>query len=472
MLSENFTYGYSFTYLSSPDGIFAVVESTNHGFQLHYVHTDNLGSWDIITDMGGDLEQSLSFDAWGNRRNASTWNGSATDTPLFDRGFTGHEHLYNFGLINMNGRVYDPFMSTFLSPDNYIQAPDNSQNFNRYAYCLNNPLKYTDPSGEVFGIDDIIIAAVVGAMVNMAYQGFSGNINSAGDCFAAIGIGALGGATGGAAGGAAFSAISCSGFAGGALAGAASGFSSGFITAYGNARYQGNSISSSLESACSAGMTGLALGAVIGGVAQGIQDYGNGYTFWKGEGQIEEFVLASEGITTDETCVSNYNNSFKAEVNDMYLNDRMQSYGFTKGKYNIAKITTEFDNSKYYLNNKGFYVKKTTGEMVPGYCFPKKSGMANEIHISPHTTYSNEGFFLSVARHEVYHSAAGPLSRFYSHSLYKKYNETMAYMISYKTQLQYGLWNDAMNTMKTAINNGWWGNEVPMIFRLVIPYGF
>lgn len=48
----------------------------------------------------------------------------------------------------------------------------------------------------------------------------------------------------------------------------------------------------------------------------------------------------------------------------------------------------------------------------------------------------------------------------------------MAYMISYKTQLQYGLWNDAMNTMKTAINNGWWGNEVPMIFRLVIPYGF
>ena len=48
----------------------------------------------------------------------------------------------DFGLINMNGRVYDPFMSTFLSPDNYIQAPENSQNFNRYAYCLNNPLKY------------------------------------------------------------------------------------------------------------------------------------------------------------------------------------------------------------------------------------------------------------------------------------------------------------------------------------------
>ena len=95
-----------------------------------------------------NFEQSLSFDAWGNLRNPQTWSGSPNNLPRFDKGFTGHEHLYNFGLINMNGRVYDPFMSTFLSPDNHIQAPDNSQNFNRYAYCLNNPLKYTDPDGE------------------------------------------------------------------------------------------------------------------------------------------------------------------------------------------------------------------------------------------------------------------------------------------------------------------------------------
>ena len=44
-------------------------------------------------------------------------------------------------------RMYDPVMSSFLSVDAYVQSPDNSQNFNRYAYCLNNPLRYTDPSG-------------------------------------------------------------------------------------------------------------------------------------------------------------------------------------------------------------------------------------------------------------------------------------------------------------------------------------
>ena len=76
------------------------------------------------------------------------YDTDCTDEPLFDRGFTGHEHLYALGLINMNGRMYDPQMSSFLSPDNFIQCPDNSQNFNRYAYCLNNPLRYTDPSGK------------------------------------------------------------------------------------------------------------------------------------------------------------------------------------------------------------------------------------------------------------------------------------------------------------------------------------
>ena len=81
-------------------------------------------------------------------RDPDTWSGSFSGTPKFDRGFTGHEHLYGFGLINMNGRMYDPVMSSFLSPDNYVQAPDFSQSFNRYSYCLNNPLKYTDPDGE------------------------------------------------------------------------------------------------------------------------------------------------------------------------------------------------------------------------------------------------------------------------------------------------------------------------------------
>ncbi|CAC9483588.1 hypothetical protein BPUTSESOX_624, partial [uncultured Gammaproteobacteria bacterium] len=66
---------------------------------------------------------------------------------LTNRGFTGHEHIDEMGFIHMNGRVYDPQIGRFLSADPYIQAPYNTQSYNRYSYVMNNPLKYTDPSG-------------------------------------------------------------------------------------------------------------------------------------------------------------------------------------------------------------------------------------------------------------------------------------------------------------------------------------
>lgn len=47
----------------------------------------------------------------------------------------------------MNVRMYDPVIGRVLSPDNYVQDPTNTQCYNRYSYCLNNPLRYTDPSG-------------------------------------------------------------------------------------------------------------------------------------------------------------------------------------------------------------------------------------------------------------------------------------------------------------------------------------
>ena len=48
----------------------------------------------------------------------------------------------------MNGRIYDPNTATFFSPDPFVSSPASTQAFNRYSYCLNNPLMYTDPSGE------------------------------------------------------------------------------------------------------------------------------------------------------------------------------------------------------------------------------------------------------------------------------------------------------------------------------------
>ena len=139
------------TYLSSPTGVFAVVVTKSGSDQIFYVLKDNLGSWTAITDGDGSVKQELSYDAWGNLRDPDTWANYLPDAnfkqPMFDRGYTGHEHLCDFGLINMNGRMYDPVMSSFLSADRYVQDPMSAQGFNRYAYCLYNPLRYVDPTG-------------------------------------------------------------------------------------------------------------------------------------------------------------------------------------------------------------------------------------------------------------------------------------------------------------------------------------
>ena len=134
--------------LKSPMGVFAVCRFKGDGSNdVFYIHKDHLESWSIITDGDGVIIQDVSYDAWGNPRNSESWCGEYTRDLEFDRGFAGQEVVACFGVINMNGRMYDPLVSVMMSPDRYIQSPDFSQNYNRYSYCLDNPLKYYDPTG-------------------------------------------------------------------------------------------------------------------------------------------------------------------------------------------------------------------------------------------------------------------------------------------------------------------------------------
>lgn len=97
------------------------------------------------------------------------WQMAGQSLYVGGHGYTGHEHLPGWGLINMNARLYDPALCRFLSPDPVLQDPANTQNFNRYTYCLNNPLKFTDESGEVV-ISALLISIGVGAIVNVAFN--------------------------------------------------------------------------------------------------------------------------------------------------------------------------------------------------------------------------------------------------------------------------------------------------------------
>ena len=119
------------------------------GPQMRYYHRDHLGSIMAISNEAGAVIERLSYEAFGKRRFP---NGTADPSgSIFgittDRGFTAHEHLDELGLIHMNGRVYDPLVARFMTPDLFIQAPTNLQSYNRYSYVMNNPLAFTDPSG-------------------------------------------------------------------------------------------------------------------------------------------------------------------------------------------------------------------------------------------------------------------------------------------------------------------------------------
>ena len=143
-----------------------VLQRENGGSWTAYnIGRDYLGNITHIATLDGTLVAEYSYDPWGRLRNPSTLEiyAPGSEPELFlGRGFTGHEHMTWFGLINMNARLYDPLLGRFLSPDSYVQNPYDAQNFNRYTYCLNNPLKYTDPSGAEL---TILGAMAIGAVI-------------------------------------------------------------------------------------------------------------------------------------------------------------------------------------------------------------------------------------------------------------------------------------------------------------------
>lgn len=137
-------------YIGSGAGLVAIVSRVGSTDTYNYTYTDHLGSILTVTNASGTVIAEQNFDAWGRSRNPSDWTFTNVPTPpaWLIRGYTGHEHLPQFNLINMNGRVYDPILGRMLSVDNFVQSPTSTQNYNRYAYVVNNPLKYKDPSGE------------------------------------------------------------------------------------------------------------------------------------------------------------------------------------------------------------------------------------------------------------------------------------------------------------------------------------
>ncbi|RPI74433.1 MAG: hypothetical protein EHM45_19085, partial [Desulfobacteraceae bacterium] len=105
-----------------------------------YFHKDHLGSTVAQTDQSGAALEAAEYRPFGTLR-------SHTGNDQSNYKFTDQEFDPETGLYNYNARLYDPMIGRFISPDTVVPGILNPQSLNRYSYCDNNPLIYTDPDG-------------------------------------------------------------------------------------------------------------------------------------------------------------------------------------------------------------------------------------------------------------------------------------------------------------------------------------
>ena len=437
-------------YIYGDGQIVAVYTEGTSDAGMYYFHNDHLGSPWLITNASGNEVQRLNFNAWGLRRDATNWD-NYSDLPemKFDRGFTGHEHLEMFGLINMNARLYDPVLGRFLSPDPVIQIPEFTQSYNGYSYALNNPLSYKDPNGESF----ILVAAIIGGWIGMGTAMVSsdkGGWGLAGDMLKGLFVGAASGAAGAWAGGAVAGSITAGGFINGSLSGLAGGFSGGFVGCSGNAWLSGAGFGAGLKAGLIGGGLAAAFGGVSGGLIRGFSDMAKGYSFWDGR-NTSGFVIGTSADGNVMKQAENYNSSISADVNDDILKSRyLEEFNIKEGDLGIKEITTKAGRN-IGMSQNGEFVD-VRGVKMSGYIDRYTTGKST-IHISHKYVMGDIVDFRAVAGHELTHSYH---AHFFKSKYVKSFSESVAYRYTAQVYMNAGRYQMANSVMNIAKQYGYY----------------
>ncbi len=390
---------------------------------LYYLHRNHLGSILMITDAQGEVKEKRQFDAWGNIVKLTDGNGNPlTAFVILDRGYTGHEHLFGVALIHMNGRLYDPALHRFLSPDNFIQDPFNTQNFNRYGYVMNNPLSRVDKDGEFWQF-------LVGAAISVITNGIS-NLSHGQSFFHGAGKAALIGAIGG---GASWGIGSIAGNIGNTIARtafqtAAHGLLGGSMSAFGGGNFGSGFLSGAFGSLAAAG-TGALLqnassgiqaagmigsGALSGGIGSEI----SGGSFWDGvrNGAISAGLNHVAHIIQDKMIL----NSFAKQK---FGSDYKEKYGVKSLKWG-SQMGDDGDGATYNSKDQKIYYN---GEATAGITtFDRRIYIANGIK-----AYGAD-FLEETIGHEFIHS--------YQHMTFgNSYNSTYSEYSAYQYSINFAI---------------------------------
>jgi RHS repeat-associated protein len=130
---------------------------------MKYLLTDHLGSTVAVTDAAGALlgetryaEQSGALRPFHKsiRGRSMPFGEHCADVGMLtgtDRTYTGQRDVPATGLMDYKARMYSPYLNRWTQPDTIIPDQLNPQDWDRYGYVRNNPIKYNDPSGHDVG---------------------------------------------------------------------------------------------------------------------------------------------------------------------------------------------------------------------------------------------------------------------------------------------------------------------------------
>jgi RHS repeat-associated protein len=119
-----------------------------NGGTSYYLLTDHLGGTNVTVTASGVYSTELRYYPYGGAR----YNPGGQITTFR---FTGQRWDPGTGLYWYNSRWYDPLIGRFSQADTIVPQPGNPQSLNRYSYTLNNPLRYTDPTGHCEAEDEV-----------------------------------------------------------------------------------------------------------------------------------------------------------------------------------------------------------------------------------------------------------------------------------------------------------------------------
>ena len=209
--------GMEYNYIYSGDTVIAITRSDNssvlnficdengdyigftYGSGTYYYIRNLQNDVVAIADTNKNVLAIYSYDPWGNCTVSGKFANTIGDiNPIRYRGYFYDEET---GLYYVSSRYYDPEIGRFINADSQLNQKDGILGYNMFAYCHNNPIMYSDPTGHSITLACIIIGAVIGAVAGGCAGAYvskkqTGKVNGWAVAAGAVGGGVVGGLVG------------------------------------------------------------------------------------------------------------------------------------------------------------------------------------------------------------------------------------------------------------------------------------